>query len=341
MKGLLGPLLLLLVLTLLLGVAEFAIRHVQPPDSVWRESLGQDRTFVVSEDPRLGYEYGHMRTSENPLFAYDHRNNLFPVSQQDRKTRILLVGDSIAFGAGLEDGNEIGYHLSDILNKGDGKGNYEVLTFAVSGYNLEQKRVLIMEYLLSYDPDVVILQYEESDLWGWELVRNASSLLKPAGVDLVVFEEPVPLALPLPKPLAAPLLRHSHLMRHLSRLAFSYKRANPPYEDGWPEGKRALAELKSALDAESITLRVVLFPLTAEPFDEFDGNGTYARWFRDATSGQGIASLDLYPVFRPYELGEVALDGSGHLNAAGSRIAAEALAEMVLGLPAGEPDIGG
>lgn len=79
-----------------------------------------------------------------------------------------------------------------------------------------------------------------------------------------------------------------------------------------------------------LLLLVVLFPMTGEPFGAFDQNSSFATWFRDATDGQGIASLDLHPIFEPYEPQDISIDTGGHLNKEGSRIAAEAIADVAL-----------
>ncbi|NOZ86340.1 MAG: SGNH/GDSL hydrolase family protein [Deltaproteobacteria bacterium] len=78
--------------------------------------------------------------------------------------RIVLVGDSMIFGAGLEEKDTISSKLQDGMNAVLGPGRVEVVNGGVCGYNALQESNFILEKVLPLDPDLVIWVYYINDL---------------------------------------------------------------------------------------------------------------------------------------------------------------------------------
>jgi len=77
--------------------------------------------------------------------------------------RIALLGDSIVFGAGVEEGQVAARQLETILRERLG-GRIEVINAGVSGYNAVQEAALFFDRVARYQPDLVIVGYFNDDL---------------------------------------------------------------------------------------------------------------------------------------------------------------------------------
>lgn len=71
-------------------------------------------------------------------------------------TRVLVLGDSIAFGNHLPVEATFAWQLQDLLKE---RGSYEVLNFAVGGYDILQEVARLRLQGLAYEPDVVVVAF--------------------------------------------------------------------------------------------------------------------------------------------------------------------------------------
>lgn len=72
-------------------------------------------------------------------------------------TRVVVLGDSNAFGWGLEDG----HHFSSVLDQLD---RLEVINLAVTGYSTDQELMRLENEGFKFNPDVVVLQVTPNDV---------------------------------------------------------------------------------------------------------------------------------------------------------------------------------
>lgn len=144
--------------TLIIG--EFMVRVINPVPSLY---------------PRWEYspEYGHIMypnvtmVDEVPgqwKFTYyvnklGYRGAVIPISNKYEKKNIVILGDSNAFGQGVNDGEEFPAVMAEQL-----KDRYDVINLSVAGYGLPQQIRRYYEFGQLYHPTVIILQFSANDL---------------------------------------------------------------------------------------------------------------------------------------------------------------------------------
>lgn len=124
--------------------------------------LKREQIFV--SDPELGYVL-------KPDFQIEGKDNrLYPgvgikinslgyrSAEIDSRPRILLVGDSVAFGFGVQPEGTIASQLEDKLD-----GKYQVINAGVPGYNIEQWRIMANRAASILEPDLVIALVNAND----------------------------------------------------------------------------------------------------------------------------------------------------------------------------------
>jgi lysophospholipase L1-like esterase len=160
----------LVVLATLLALlaAELAVRafHLAPELGVVQKGR-----YRLSANPLIGYELVprfrsgsagemvHFKGQSNDLGFRDRDH------QKDKPRgvyRIIVLGDSIAQGMGIDDDADL---FTSVLQRrlSSVRPGVEVLNFGVSGYNTQQEVETLREKGLAYGPDLVVLAYGSND----------------------------------------------------------------------------------------------------------------------------------------------------------------------------------
>jgi len=89
----------------------------------------------------------------------------YTISKPQGIERILVLGDSFAFGEGVEDDEVVSVVLEDLLNaKARKEKHYEVINFSVIAIGTAEELVTYRTVGRNYQPDTVILFYYENDI---------------------------------------------------------------------------------------------------------------------------------------------------------------------------------
>ncbi|MBX7139117.1 MAG: SGNH/GDSL hydrolase family protein [Oligoflexia bacterium] len=89
--------------------------------------------------------------------------------------RIALLGDSFAFGWGVEHTQSFGAQLEANLNRlASGSLHFEVLNFGVPGYSTFQEYNQFLERVADFDPDDVLLYFVDNDFGMPFFVRDVA-----------------------------------------------------------------------------------------------------------------------------------------------------------------------
>lgn len=325
----------LLAFALVLLGAELALRVARPDALDDQPQAGLARLHRYSE--AYGWELrpgavalvDGQRVSVNRL---GQRGREHARARTPGGRRLLMLGDSVAFGYGVGDEQTFSHLLE--------RRGFEVVNLAVPGYGTDQELLRLEREGLSWRPDAVLLHFcLENDPVDNVSPRFFYDDLHPKPYfdlqdgGLVLRDAHVRLA---PAGRAALWLRErSHLLNRLAPRP-------PPRGEQWRQRKAAV--LGDERRARALTLRLVAraaesaagagarFILVVHPNREAFQHGS--PW-RDAllalTLPQGARALDMAAAYRERGLRfrDVTLEAIGHLSARGHEVAAEALADSI------------
>lgn len=102
----------------------------------------------------------HIRTN-----SYGFRDFEYSLKIPDNTFRIIVLGDSITWGHGVEIEKTYTKLLESVLNARNGQTKYEVLNFGVSGYNTFEEVELFKKNGVEFHPDLIMIQYSPDDIY--------------------------------------------------------------------------------------------------------------------------------------------------------------------------------
>jgi len=120
------------------------------------------------DDPELGYRHpesvsyllGGNRVTIN---AHGLRDGEIPYEKSATEKRILVLGDSVAFGWGTSQGENFSDQMELLLREQTGTA-WQVINAGVNGYNTKQEATFLRLEGMRYAPDYVLLVYVSNDV---------------------------------------------------------------------------------------------------------------------------------------------------------------------------------
>lgn len=255
------------------------------------------------------------------------------VPKPGNRTRVVVLGDSIAFGFGVSD-EQAFPEVLDIRDNGIEAGN-----LSVQGYGPGQELLVLQRDGLRVDPDVVVLAVcLRNDFADAVLPVALYNGITPRPYFRLVGKSLV-LEDPLPRSPAARVVGWLSDYSQLYNRASALLTARPePSDESWRRRKQ------DALRDEDYVLRLTLalvmemdrlcrergttFLLASFPNGvDFAAEPTLHRRFHELLSRAGIRAVDFRARFNALGLkaGDVTLDDTGHLSPRGHALVAETL----------------
>lgn len=246
------------------------------------------------------------------------RNREFEATPRPAVSRILVIGDSFAFGTGVRVEHLLSTRLEESL-EAERPGQFEVLNLAVPGYNTSHEMALLVHYGVRLDPDLVVIVFVLND-------ASAQTLRRKGGA---------PAALP-PRPAwEGRSLAFDHLRvrwQNRSRREAWARELHASFQadaPGWDRVRTAF-ELAAVLGRKKeFRVALVIFPLLWDlghdyPFREI--HQTVAT----AARKSGIPVLDLLPAFGERDAESLWVHPADHHpNEEAHALAARALREFL------------
>jgi hypothetical protein len=282
-----------------------------------------------------------MGRGQATLDEHGFRGATLPRAKVGGRTRVLVLGDSVAFGYGVADGEEFPRLLDAALD------SVEVANLAVQGYGPGQELLVLRREGLALEPDVVLLAFcLRNDFVDAVLPVALYDGVTPRpvfrldGASLVLDDSK--LRRSAVGRLATWLADHSHLFNRAASLLPARDREA---EGDWRSRKQeALRDPEAAL-AVSVALVLEMDRLCRErgvPFLvvtfpnglSFEMETGLAAAFERRLADAGIRTVDMAERFRAHGAtpDQLSLDRTGHLAARGHALAAQILASEIAAL---------
>lgn len=108
----------------------------------------------------VSYELGANRVELN---SHGLRDEEVLYAKEPDERRVLVLGDSVTFGWGVNQGKTFSDRMEPLLSAETGN-KWQVINAGVNGYNSEQEATYLRIEGMQYSPDIVILVYVDNDI---------------------------------------------------------------------------------------------------------------------------------------------------------------------------------
>ncbi len=278
----------------------------------------------------IGVEVDGKRVSFN---ASGYRGRELASPKRGDRTRVVVLGDSVAFGLGVSD-DETFSNLLDVRDNGIEAGN-----LAVQGYGPDQELLVLMHQGLRADPDVVVLAFCLANDFVDAVLpvslydgRTPKPRFHLAG-DRLVFDDSN-LRQPALRRVQQWLSDHSHLFERLTAAPAAPTEAESDWHERYKAALRdedhvlrlnlALVRRMRDLSQErGSAFLVALFPDRSS----YRESSPLEKGFCEALRSDGVQVIDMSQHFKMsgQHWKAFASDGIGHLTPLGHSIASEVL----------------
>ncbi len=338
------PLLALGAPCVLVGASEIFVRQLDR----WRPPMPMPGPLPIRPcaDPRIRFENrpgavqtlryvdraGEVREETVSVNAQGTRGEEVSFEKPEGTLRVVALGDSQTFGAGIPANGTWPAVVEESLRKSTGEPRVEVMNCSVAGYDAEQSAAALETRWIGFDPDLVLLGYFVND--PPVHAGQPSSGTSPIGRRLLAAVTPGS------RSLVSSLRRSSALLDVLSdalyrnlrgrewvlQADFLHSDASP----SWAATKAILVAERDLCRAHGAAFGVVLLPFLVRWGDGLVSSVAYHRVAAFCASA-GIAAYDPEPLFAGRELTPLLVhEKDFHSGAEAHRMEGEAVAAWVL-----------
>jgi hypothetical protein len=318
------------------------------PDEVDVEWLEEGARFgPILKSTRKDQNKLHRKTGDSVLYgmnpkhpqvnSHGHRDSEIALAKAEGIKRIMVLGDSIAFGRTVARSDTFPNLLEARLNE-EGPV-YQVINTAVQGYTTYNEVQHYLQKGRQMQPDIVLLAFCMNDIANprlhWGYTRERLSNIPDDAIPNLKYdrEHAIPI-LARKKPMTLPD-RHKAIPTYLSKeddlsIELLLDRRTPE----WQWLARQLLQLKAAVEAEGASFVLAIFPLAYQlevGYPHFP-----QRQFAAFCAEHGIACVDLLPEFKQHPVQELYILDHGrkktdvwHLMDYGHRVTADFLLEKL------------
>jgi hypothetical protein len=274
-------------------------------------------------DPRpSGYApVNTKRRGMAPTNSRGYRDEEHALEKKPGVRRLLSLGDSFAWGAGIEFDDTYAQRLQRRLPRRRGEP-WEVVQLALPGMNTVDEASQLHEEGLTYSPDVVVLGYVLNDS------EDAEAAEARRARDWAEEKR---------EKREKHFLDRSALFRLVAtrvwataenrRRRIGYHTMYRPDAPGWVAGQKALKLMGSLCTERGVPLLVVIFPLFGQPLDASYPFTELHAQVSQAAAAAGAKVVDLFPAYNGKRWDLLVVEGVAdeHPNEIAHRIAADTI----------------
>ncbi len=273
------------------------------------------------------------------------RGKDYSLEKPKNTKRIVLLGDSFAFGAGAAEEVILPTQLENMLDQKYADTHIQVLNLGVSDYNTDDQLALFQEKGIALEPDLVVLLYVMNDIEikseylddSKNNKKQPSESKKQSNGNTRQYRNPL-------YGIVNTLRSQSHFLAYLAprvaslgrTLGFDLPSSGSFYSEafandveGWKRSKNALREIHSICKKNEIRFALVLFPLMTNFNDSYPAKKSH-EIIQEFAQNENIPFLDLLPHYMGKNARTLWVSPTdGHPNEEGHRIAAEAFTRFL------------
>ncbi len=312
--------LLLMSSSLSLIAAELGVRFLDPLGISYYEEAGRYHLDKVADADLI---YKHRASWRAKYQGVDVRFNELGlrddtiVPKDDTEFRILILGDSVTFGWGVERERTFASRLQAVLASQLNRP-VRVINSGVGGYNTVQEAMYLKKHGLSLNPDLVLLVYVPNDV-----EENRGPFDPWSGRSLAGKTPPEVFNLVIGKSWLYRFAVHAYEYGRLGANQAASSGSNENSE-GWKGSMRALREIVQVCDSQNIPLRVFFFR-----WQRNDPNSTLLEGVKEAAAP--VSVIDMNEWFEGTELNNYLNSRvDSHPNANGHKVIADHMAKHLL-----------
>ncbi len=301
--------------------------RMRVPEALRAESQLPGVPYLLEPNTRVPHEFtsnarGYFDEDGTITYrtnALGWRSPEFEREKPDGSFRIVALGDSFTFGAGVRDEDLFLTHLQAALDRRS-PPRFEVINLGVMGFDAAHEAALLAHYAVDLDPDLVLVVF----------VLNDAGVLVPRALRKKGLA-----ALPqVPASVERWFMLVDHLRvrrqnRERSRKAAADLHANfAPDHPGWERARQALEWEKALSRRHGFGLVLVIFPLMWA-LDDYPLEAIHTT-VAAAARGLGIPVLDLLDAFRGQDTESLWVHPTNHHpNEKAHALAGRALSEYL------------
>lgn len=312
--------------------------HQARPDRPWIYGLRPNASLRMRGEGAVTYQVN----------ADGFRDRIHVRPKPENRFRIIILGDSVTFGYGVEQEQTFAQELEAYLSSCDAEQTIDVLNLGVGGYNAYNESALLADIGGDYGPDLVLVQFCINDLNDPTRHFDTHTRLELGELPEQAFPNPEARIPPSQPPSAfAELCDGLRTCRLLRRTFASDMRApgddvaiaatfalrdDPKFEKEWSWLEARYREIAATSSDLGARFAVLAFPYQNQILR--DGVENLQEQLRRIGDAGGWATLDLLPALREEagregESGALYLD-LWHPNARGHEVAAAAIARGLI-----------
>jgi len=319
--------------------AELALMAIVPDPIVWRdpqESYVHDSELIQRMTPNQT-AYTHSFPVHTNSFGL--RDREFSVMPPPGTVRILCLGDSLTFGAGVGSEETYPKQLEALLNS-ERSGKYEVINAGVSAYDTWQEVDYLKREGLRFKPDLVVIGVYANDI-----------VPRPAKIPHVIDRSGSPrrpglagffsdkwihllkrsrLLLLLRARFGSLMNRFSPSPEYRHQTALLNGSADGFVERGWHEVDRSFRDLSALSQKYGFRAVLVIFPMAEQLMNRYP-KSSYPAQVKRIAEKYRTPFIDMDPVFeRNFRgFGSLFIEWDGHPNAKAYNLTARELARFI------------